>query len=179
MDPAPVSLLIDILSCTACSACELACSFSKLGYFSPSHSRIQILQVFEDGVNVPIFCTNCESSPCMEVCPSEAIVRDNERGIVSIESDFCTACGECVEVCPYGAIHIPENNDIALICDLCGGDPVCVPSCIYGALTYEQRPDIVFLKIAQDFSAVPNGERSWAVAEYVAAQLRIHGEVKL
>lgn len=178
MEPAPVSLTIDIPACTACKACELACSFIKLGHYSPSHSHIQVLQVYEEGVNVPIVCVNCESAPCMDICPTEAITRDDKLGIVSIEGDLCTACGECVEVCPYGAIHIPEKSDIALMCDLCGGDPACVPSCIYGALKFEHTPDTVFVAIEHDFTNVPGEERSWAVAEDLAAQVRLDWEVQ-
>ena len=178
MEPAPVSLTINIPTCTACKACELACSFIKLGHYSPSHSRIQVLQVYEEGVNVLIVCINCEAAPCMDVCPTEAITIDDKLGIVSIEGDLCTACGECVEVCPYGAIHIPEQSDIALMCDLCGGDPACVISCIYGALKFERTPDIAYAAIEHDFTNIPGDERNWAVAEDLAAQLRHGWEVQ-
>lgn len=171
------SLTLEPARCTACMACELACSFTKERAFSPALSRIRVVQVYELGVNVPIVCVNCREAPCIQSCPSEAILRDEALGNVYITPELCSACGECVEACPYGAVHLPPGRDLALMCDLCGGEPACAPSCLYGALRYEGQPDTVYASLA----VVP-GERSledkrWQTASTVAARVREAWEV--
>ena len=165
----PTSLTLELARCTACRACELACSFTKEGFFSPSFSRIQVQQVFELGVNVPIVCTNCAGAPCLASCPSEAIERDEASGVVSIVAERCSACGECVGACPYGAVHISPEKDVALLCDLCGGEPACAASCLYGALRYERRADTVYASLELETNGLDLVPKRWRVAETVAA----------
>lgn len=81
----------------------------------------------EIGVDIPVLCQHCEDPPCM-VCPVDAMSID-EKGIVVIDGEKCTGCGECVKACPYGAISIDKDKGIAFKCDLCGGDPACVKIC--------------------------------------------------
>lgn len=172
------SLTLETAKCTACMACELACSFTKEGVYSPTLSRIKIVQVYALGVNVPIVCVNCPEAPCVSSCPSEAIVREEALGTVHILQDLCSACGECVEACPYGAVHIPPGTELALMCDLCGGQPACVSSCLYGALRYEGRPDVAYAALDLE----PDGQgieaKRWRVASAIAARLGEAREVK-
>jgi pyruvate formate lyase activating enzyme len=47
--------------------------------------------------------------------------------------DRCTRCGDCIEVCPFGAIHRAEDGKILLdreTCDTCG---TCVEECLVDA----------------------------------------------
>jgi Fe-S-cluster-containing hydrogenase component 2 len=152
-------------------ACELACSFTKEECFAPALSRMTVMQVYELGVNVPIACVNCREAPCIPSCPSEAIVRDEELGAVRILAELCSACGECVEACPYGAVHIPAGGELALMCDLCRGQPACVPACLYGALRYDGQPDAAYayLELATEGLDLP--EKRWKVAGAVAARV--------
>ncbi len=178
MSTQPVSLTIVPEKCTACMACELACSFTKEEVFSPSLSRIRVARVFEAGINVPVACINCAHAPCMDACPTGAIVREGPLGIVRVDSDICNGCGDCVEVCPYGAVYIPEGEFTAFMCDLCGGDPACVPNCIYGALTYTRQPDALFSTL-ETTALIEVGEaRRLAVASHIAHQIRAGWEVE-
>ncbi len=53
-----VNIHINAAKCTACKACELACSFTKEGVFAPRLSRIRVMQLHEVGMNVPVVCVN-------------------------------------------------------------------------------------------------------------------------
>jgi electron transfer flavoprotein alpha subunit len=44
-------------------------------------------------------CTGCES--CLESCPFDAIVIENEKAYIN---EYCQACMACLETCPEGAI---------------------------------------------------------------------------
>ena len=167
----PESLTLELARCTACRACELACSFTKEGFFSPAFSRIKVLQVYELGVNVPIVCINCSEAPCLPSCPSEAIVREEASGAVHIVAERCSACGECVAACPYGAVHIPPGGELAIMCDLCGGEPACVASCLYGALRFERRPDEAYAPLILQTQGLELPEKRWQVANGLAARV--------
>jgi len=69
------------------------------------------------------------------VCPTKAISRNN-LGVNQVDRELCIGCGECVSACPFGAINIPENEEIPISCDLCGGDPQCVYYCPREVLIY-------------------------------------------
>ena len=71
------------------------------------------------------------------VCPTGALVEDEETRIVNLNTELCNGCGECVQACPFDAIWLDEKQGIARKCDLCGGDPTCVRYCAPGALVFE------------------------------------------
>lgn len=129
-------LVIDLSKCTACRACELACSFTHDGAFMPWSSRIRVVRLADRGVNVPIVCVQCARPACVEACPTGAAYIDRELVVVRINEDECTGCGECVKACPFGAVDLNTEKGTALVCDLCGGEPACVANCIHGALTF-------------------------------------------
>ncbi|MDH7489119.1 MAG: 4Fe-4S dicluster domain-containing protein [Anaerolineae bacterium] len=134
-----VNIQINAAKCTACKACELACSFTKEGVFAPSLSRIRVMQLHEVGMNVPVVCVNCADAPCIEACPTGAVRRDASVPVVRIDEEECIGCGDCVRACPFGAADMNEERGVAIMCDLCDGKPVCVDHCIYGALSFAPR----------------------------------------
>ncbi len=56
---------------------------------------------------------------------------DNTQLIVSLED--CTGCGECTEVCPYGAIEVIDGDAVIdpSACHFCYR---CVEACPEGAI---------------------------------------------
>jgi len=53
---------------------------------------------------------------CMEVCDFKAIVMD-EFGLPVVDEDLCTACGDCVEICPKGLFSLqPISNRLWVAC---------------------------------------------------------------
>jgi indolepyruvate ferredoxin oxidoreductase, alpha subunit len=46
-------------------------------------------------------CTNCMACIKLLGCPAIVV----EEGKVRIDENFCTACGLCISVCPYGAVE--------------------------------------------------------------------------
>ena len=124
-----------LTTCVGCRTCELACSFVHYKTFNPKKSRILISQR-ERAINFPVVCAQCSKAPCMEVCPSKAIVRDSKTNAVIIREDLCDGCGACIQSCPLKAIFMHPEKNIAIKCDLCGGDPSCVKHCPQSVLYY-------------------------------------------
>jgi Fe-S-cluster-containing dehydrogenase component len=74
----------------------------------------------------------------MEVCPSCAIVKDAETGIVKILEDRCSGCKACLLACPFGSIAFSSETGKAVKCELCDGEPECAALCPTGALRFEE-----------------------------------------
>ena len=53
-----------------------------------------------------LFCMNCQPSdaPCIKVCSQNAI--EVLGGAITINSEKCNLCRDCVEVCPENVIKI-------------------------------------------------------------------------
>ena len=48
-------------------------------------------------------CRKCEDSPCIAVCPADALEKDGE-GIIARYTNLCVSCKSCVTICPFGTI---------------------------------------------------------------------------
>jgi len=66
-------------------------------------------------------CRRCEDSPCIAVCPEEALEKDDE-GFIVRATNLCIGCQSCVAVCPFGSIMNEVFTSKKSICDLCDFD---------------------------------------------------------
>jgi Fe-S-cluster-containing hydrogenase component 2 len=82
----------------------------------------------------------------MQVCPSGAIIRDEDTEAVVVVSDHCVGCKMCMLACPFGQIYYNTREKVSSKCDLCKGDPNCVKHCISGALEFEQEEEAFHYK---------------------------------
>ena len=157
----------DIKLCVGCRMCEVACSANHFGAVSPALARIRVAKLDEIGIDLAVACLSCLERPCLE-CPTEAL-SVGTQGVILLDQEMCTACGECVETCPVGAVGF--YNDLPLFCDLCGGAPTCVTICPSDALTYQEEPKEVSLEAFMDTDGNPNQRRAH-FAEVLAEPLR-------
>src|SRR4030081_952658 len=63
-------------------------------------------------------CKHCKNASCMEVCPTNAIVR-TEFDTVVIQQDVCNGCRDCISACPFGAIGFSAITGAAHKCTMC------------------------------------------------------------
>jgi len=133
-------LYVDMTLCIGCQACEAVCEFVS------GEKRIRIYEPLQ-GVYVPIVCRHCERSPCIEVCPTGALLRDVE-GAVVVNSSKCIGCLMCVAVCPFGAPFMSSRSRSVSKCDACqalrlqGLPPACAQICPAAAIVYGTLEDI-------------------------------------
>ncbi len=79
-------------------------------------------------------CKHCSGAPCLEVCPTGAILR-TEFDTVYINEPACNGCRDCIAACPFGVIHISETRHVAQKCTFCydrlkkGLVPACAHAC--------------------------------------------------
>ena len=108
------ALLVDLDRCTGCQTCVVACKAEK--HLPAGVSLIRLVQVGPTGefpelsmYYLPVACQQCAKPACAAACPEDAIVATPE-GIVAVDPALCTACGDCLEACPYGAIVLGQGD---------------------------------------------------------------------
>ena len=129
-------LVTDYEKCTGCRICELVCSVKHEGVSNPSRSRIKVIKWESEGRYVPMSCQQCESAPCLLICPVKAISREESLNRVNVNYDVCIGCRMCVAICPFGAMGFDVLAKKVMKCDLCDGDPQCARFCDVHAVSY-------------------------------------------
>ena len=150
--------------CIGCRQCEFACALehsmsrdpARAPWESPApHARIHVEAGFAMNSSFPNRCHHCDPAPCEQACPTAAIYRDRELGLVLVEPAKCIACAMCAMVCPFDVITfypMAANGHAriaAVKCDGClervsrGGIPACAEACKVGALVYGELNEIL------------------------------------
>ena len=90
---------------------------------------------------LPRICEHCLNPSCMASCPSGAIYKRSEDGIVLVDQDRCRGWRQCITGCPYKKIYFNHRTGKAEKCTLCyprievGQPTVCSETCV-GRLRY-------------------------------------------
>ena len=121
--------------CTGCRTCELACAVSHGRQMMPARTRVRAYSLSEKK-NIPILCLQCDGAACVAVCPSGALVRNEDTGAIEVKPDRCISCMACVPACPFGNIYLDPTCSQIVKCDLCEGNPICAQFCPTGALRF-------------------------------------------
>jgi nitrate reductase beta subunit len=86
-------------------------------------------------------CEHCLNPTCVAVCPSGAIYKREEDGIVLIDQDKCRGWRMCVSGCPYKKIYYNWSSGKSEKCIFCyprieeGQPTVCSETCV-GRIRY-------------------------------------------
>lgn len=90
---------------------------------------------------LPRLCEHCLNPTCVASCPSGAIYKREEDGIVLIDQDKCRGWRMCVSACPYKKIYFNWESGKSEKCTFCyprieAGQPtVCSETCV-GRIRY-------------------------------------------
>ena len=156
----PMGFYTDTTVCIGCKACEVACkewnqlpstgggrhemsgdSYDNTQRLDGIHWRhVKFIEQFEedrvDGrwLMMSDVCKHCVNAPCLEICPTGAIIR-TEFDTVVIQSDTCNGCRACIAACPFGVIDVNDVSNVAQKGTLCydrlqvGMEPACSQAC--------------------------------------------------
>lgn len=132
--------------CTGCRLCESICSLGHTETCNPERSRMRILRMEQKGIDIPMFCLQCEDAACIAACPVSAINRNKSTGTIEIDHELCTKCEACIIACPFKGIYFDRMEDKIIHCDLCGGDPKCVMFCETRAIEFVEKDSVALQK---------------------------------
>ncbi|MBI4406031.1 MAG: nitrate reductase subunit beta [Deltaproteobacteria bacterium] len=114
---------------------------SNLKALSPAQSQAMFQLEKMALYYLPRICNHCLNPACVASCPSGAIYKRGEDGIVLINQDVCRAWRMCVGACPYKKSYYNWNTGKSEKCILCyprveaGLAPACMHSCV-GRIRY-------------------------------------------
>jgi anaerobic dimethyl sulfoxide reductase subunit B (iron-sulfur subunit) len=139
---------LELDRCIYCWSCETACK--QWNQMKPG-SGVRLRRVLDlQGGTYPnstrtflsLACMHCGDPPCEKVCPTEAISKRSEDGIVVVDQDKCIGCHFCFFACPFGVPQYGANGTMQK-CDAClsagmqeSGLPACAATCPTEALHY-------------------------------------------
>ncbi|SCY35070.1 nitrate reductase subunit beta [Thiohalorhabdus denitrificans] len=97
---------------------------------------------------LPRACNHCANPACVASCPSGALYKRDEDGIVLVDQEQCRGWRFCVSGCPYKKVYFNWATGKSEKCIGCyprvesGMPPACVESCVgrirsYGVVLYD------------------------------------------
>lgn len=110
-------MVIDLDRCTGCGSCMMACAAeNNVPSLPQATARTgltpMLVRKVSNGMEgiarretfIPILCMHCEhDTPCVKVCPQQAVEVDKATGIVMQMPQRCLGCRYCMTACPYHA----------------------------------------------------------------------------
>lgn len=132
--------------CTGCDTCAVACKqWHGLPAGPASWRKVSTLDAGKFPhpwvAHLSLSCCHCLEPACVGACPTSAILKRAEDGIVVVDRGLCLpGCRACLYVCPYEAPQFRDEESPMEMCDLCldrlqrGQQPLCVVSCPVRAL---------------------------------------------
>jgi Fe-S-cluster-containing dehydrogenase component len=136
--------IVDLERCFGCLGCVAACANANA---TPPGILWRVLHKLppEQGSSstrwLSLACNHCENPPCVAGCPSGALYKREEDGVVLWREEKCLGCRYCQMACPFDAIRWEEGNGLVSKCHFCherleeGREPACVETCFAGALS--------------------------------------------
>lgn len=186
--PKKYAMLIDSSVCLDCKACMVSCKVWNnvpRGYWRNwiKHTEPDFNLGRETSQHFqPGGCMHCDNPTCVQACPSGATYKDQENGIVQINTELCIGCGNCVVACPYAARYRHPELRVPDKCDFCqnrlvqGISPACVDTCptkarIFGDLNDPQSEVATLLKKNKTVRIISNPVDTQPNMYYLASTL--------
>jgi electron transport protein HydN len=142
--------------CIGCRTCEVACVLAHpiedgiTQVLTPATFKPRLKLVRNRTITAPVQCRQCENAPCVNACPTKALVYS--MGTVQLLQERCIGCQTCVIACPFGVVDVTSvpvrqqnlgplsvRTSVSAMhkCDLCidrADGPACIPACPTKAL---------------------------------------------
>src|SRR5690606_32131706 len=138
---------VDMQRCIGCKACEAACAECETnGQESMIHvNYVDRSTTIQTTVQV---CMHCEDPVCANVCPADAISKDEFGVVHTANTSRCIGCSNCVMACAFSVPKKIDYYDLMMQCHMCYDrtsvrkKPMWAAVCPSGALLYGTREEI-------------------------------------
>lgn len=141
--------------CSGCKTCMLACkdrfdlatniAYRKVYEMGGGETILDesgMIRSTVFGYYVSVSCNHCADPACTKVCPTGAMNKDEDTGLVTVDTHRCIGCGYCAMSCPYKCPTVDREKGHSVKCTGCidrvvkGENPVCVDACPQRALDF-------------------------------------------
>ncbi len=115
-----IAMVIDLLKCTGCGACALACkagnntrdrengqSFNWADFVIETAGRYPNLKYTAR----PVLCNHCSEAACVEACPLDPkAMHKSKDGLTLHDAERCIGCRACQAACPYSKEQVKDGE---------------------------------------------------------------------
>jgi len=162
-------LFQDTKRCIGCYSCEVHCKANKVLPVGPRPAQIiavgpRMVNNLPRTAHIFMPCFHCEQPWCVSACPTGAMQKRPEDGIVFVDSSLCVGCKTCVSACPWGAPQWDAESGKVVKCDYCmdrideGLEPACVTKCVTKCLHFGRVEDSTQIRRTRHAEMVANFE---------------------
>jgi len=138
---------LDARRCIGCGACEVQCQVKSRTPAGVRPGQVVTATLPAEAAAPRMAaafrpCFHCETPWCVAACPTGAMVKRAEDGLVHIVRSLCVGCRACVACCPWKVPQWDESTGNVVKCDGCyervsrALAPACVAGCATRALSH-------------------------------------------
>jgi anaerobic dimethyl sulfoxide reductase subunit B len=124
--------------CVQCAACEVACKATNSVERGVKWRNVSVHweETPTRVINIALSqsCLHCAKPACVAICPSGAITKRKNDGVVTVDAAKCISCRSCEKACPYRIPKFGSNSKMQK-CNLCADrldnnkQPICATIC--------------------------------------------------
>lgn len=154
------AIMVDLERCIGCRSCEISCKTEN----GANKVRNKVIRIDPQAGSRLTFmsmpCMHCETPACKQACPTGAIFKRPQDGVVLIDEAKCIGCRYCSFACPYGAMNFDAERKVADKCTYCahrldrGEIPACVSKCPGHALSFGKAESLAAQASVQGRSVI-------------------------
>lgn len=115
-----LAMVIDMLKCTGCGACALACktenntqdkakgqTFNWADFIMNNRGKFPAVTFTAR----PVLCNHCTDAPCIKACPvTPKAMHKHENGATIHNQERCIGCRQCQTACPYSSEDVDKSK---------------------------------------------------------------------
>lgn len=169
------AFFFDGTRCTGCKTCVFACKDKNglgVGLAYRKVYEVSGGQTVKDEsglctttcfvYHVSMSCNHCDYPACVKVCPTGAMRKEADTGLVLVEAERCVGCGHCRRACPYNAPKVDRSKGRSVKCDGCidllaqDEKSACVMACPVRALDFGPVGDMCGRGRRGDIAPLPD-----------------------